>query len=129
MTQEKQVTTSSNSNSANHHKKRIERLFLKFAAFYGYIWRNQFKSDDFMAFSKKEWLEGLRPYSDEVLAKVILHCREYSEYPPTLPQMIGFCRKEIKRSNFFKAEEVELAQPEIRKKHMDCIKNKLGQKD
>lgn len=102
-------------------------MFLKFAAFYGYVWKNLFKSDEFLAFSKKEWGEGLKSYSDETLAKVILHCRDYLEYPPTLPQMINYCRKEIKRNNYFKAETIEIAKPQVRESHMVSIKNKLGQ--
>ena len=121
----KQVTSSSSDCTA-HHKKRIDNLFLKFSAFYGYIWRNHFKNTDFLAFSKNQWLEGLKPYSDEVLAKAILHCRDHLEYPPTLPQLIGLCRKEIKRNEWFKAEEIDVAKPEVQKHHMGSIKKKLA---
>jgi hypothetical protein len=101
-------------------------LFLKFAAFYGYVWRNQFKSDDFLAFGKKEWLAGLKPFDDEILNKLTLHCRDHLEFPPTLPQLINLCRKESKRAIFFKAENIEVSLPEVRQRFIGEIKNVLA---
>lgn len=53
-----------------------------------------------MEFAKKEWSEGLKQFSDEILIQAILACRDHCEMPPSLPQMIGFCR-DIKRRNSF----------------------------
>jgi hypothetical protein len=92
--------TSSTCNATDSRKKCIENLFTRFAVFYGHLWRSQFKSDGFLEFAKKEWLEGLNQFSDEILNQVIIDCRDHCEMPPTLPQMIGFCR-DIKRRNSF----------------------------
>lgn len=93
----------STSNATDSSKKRIENLFTRFAVFYGHLWRSQFKSDGFLEFAKKEWLEGLSQFSDDILNQVILECRDHCEMPPTLPQMIGFCRAIKKRSSFYVA--------------------------
>ena len=95
--------TSSTSNVIDSSKKRIENLFTRFAVFYGHLWRSQFKSDGFLEFAKKEWLEGLSQFSDETLNQVILDCRDHCDMPPTLPQMIGLCRDIKKRTSFYVA--------------------------
>ena len=60
-----------------------------------------------MEFAKKEWLEGLNPFSDDILNQAILECRSYCEMPPTLPQMIGVCRAVKKRNTFYVAPKTE----------------------
>ena len=96
-------TTSSPSNAASKHSKRIDVLFSRFAAFYGHVWRSQFKSEWSLDFTKKEWDEGLTVFSDEVVNKAALHCRDFCEMPPTLPQVIILCRQIKKRSEFYVA--------------------------
>lgn len=88
------------SSACNVTDKRIENLFTRFAVFYGHLWRSQFKSDGFLEFAKKEWSEGLKQVSDEILIQAILACRDHCDMPPSLPQMIGLCR-DIKRRNTF----------------------------
>ena len=95
--------TSSTCNATDSNKKRIENLFSRFAVFYGYLWRNQFKNDGFLEFAKKEWLEGLSQFSDDTVNQAILVCRDYCEKPPSLPQVIGFCRDIKKRHSFYVA--------------------------
>lgn len=92
---------SSTCNATDSSKKRIENLFTRFAVFYGHLWRSQFKSDGFLEFAKKEWLEGLSQFSDDILNQVILDCRDHCDMPPTLPQMIGLCRDIKKRTSFY----------------------------
>lgn len=96
-------TTSSTCKATDSNNKRIENLFTRFAVFYGHLWRSQFKSDGFLEFAKKEWLEGLRQFSDDILNLAIIECRDHREMPPTLPQMIGFCRDIKKRNTFYVA--------------------------
>lgn len=82
----------SNSSNSDKAEKRIDLLFSKFAAFYGHVWRSQFKDEAFLKFAKKEWQDALGGYSDAVLTKAILSCREFYELPPTLPQMLQCCK-------------------------------------
>ena len=95
--------TSSTCDVTDSSKKRIENLFTRFAVFYGHLWRSQFKSDGFLEFAKKEWLEGLGQFNDGILDQAIIDCRDHCEMPPTLPQMIRFCRDIKKRNSFFVA--------------------------
>ena len=90
---------SSSSKDIYKVERRIDLLFSKFAAFYGHIWRSQFKDEVFFKFAKKEWQEALGEFADEVLTKAILNCREFYELPPTLPQVIQCCRQ-IKQRTF-----------------------------
>ena len=80
-------------------------LFAKFAAFYGHVWRSQFKDENFFKFAKKEWAEGLSEFSDAVLDKAILNCRENCELPPTLPQIIISCRQTKRHNEFYVADD------------------------
>ena len=72
---------SSTCNATDSNKKRIETLFTRFAVFYGHVWRSQFKSEGFLEFAKKEWLEGLNPFSDDILNQAILECRSCQSLP------------------------------------------------
>lgn len=123
--------TSSPSKEAPKVSLRIELLFSKFAAFYGHIWRSQFKEGDgFVVFVKKEWQEGLKDFSDSVIEKAILKCRDFHEKPPTLPEVLSICR-DIRReeSAFIKAPQVERGDIEVAKKWLKEIIEKLKNKN
>ena len=101
---------SSSSSNTFKAERRIDLLFSKFAAFYGHIWRSQFKDEVFLRFAKKEWQEALSEFSDEMLTTAILKCRDFYELPPTLPQMLQSCR-EIKRQSFVQVVEAHYVPP------------------
>lgn len=89
-------------------------MFTRFAVFYGHLWRSQFKSDGFLEFAKKEWLDGLSKFSDDVLNQAIIECRDLCEMPPSLPQLIGICRDIKKRNNVYVTpKEATSARPEV----------------
>ena len=98
-------TTSSHSSDANNQRKCIDVMFAKFASFYGHVWRSLFKHEWSLEFTKKEWAEGLSAFSDEVVNKAVIHCRDYCEMPPTLPQVIILCRQIKKRNEFYVAKQ------------------------
>ena len=87
-----QKPTSSISTSAEKHSKRIDRLFLRFAAMYGHVWKSLYKSDEFLAFTKQEWRDALTRFDDDVIAKALTHSQCHWAYPPTLPQFIECCK-------------------------------------
>ena len=98
-------TMSFHSSDANSQRKCIDMMFSKFASFYGHVWRSLFKHEWFLDFTKKEWVEGLSSFSDEVINKAVIHCRDYCEMPPTLPQVIILCRQIKKRNEFYVATQ------------------------
>ena len=95
---------SSNSSNVNNASKCIELLFSKFAAWYGHVWRSQFKDEGFIGFAKKEWQDGLSGFSDAVLNQAMISCRGHYEFPPTLPQMIRCCSQIKQQTTFFVAK-------------------------
>ena len=84
-----QKTMSSTSNDANSQSKRIDLMFLEFA--------------------KKEWDEGLRQFGDEALHKAVINFRDFCEMPPTLPQVIGYCRQLQRRNDFYVANRAPVS--------------------
>ena len=117
---------SSHSRDTNKDTKRIDILFSRFAAFYGHVWRSQFKDEGFLGFAKKEWAAALSQFTDATLIKTILHCREAYEMPPTLPQVIHCCRQLKKRNAFYvvKKDHVPVA-PEVVMSHLKQCKEFL----
>ena len=107
----------------------MDLIFTKFAAFYGHVWRSQFKEEGFLVFAKKEWIEGLNQFSDEVVTKAVINCRDLCEMPPTLPQVIAFCRQIKKRDNFYiaKNDNVPVNEP-LMAEFLDQCKKLLTKK-
>ncbi|HAU0201938.1 TPA: Vir protein [Legionella pneumophila] len=123
------MTTSSTLAPTEEGRKRIDRLFLRFAAMYGQVWRSQFKSDEFLVFVKGEWQQGLFTYADNILDLAIDLCRKNKELPPTLPQFIDFCKNCSKRSSFFVPDEApKNNNPEVAKTQLLKMKHILNMK-
>ncbi|WP_131775031.1 replication protein P [Legionella anisa] len=121
------MTISLNLAATELQRKRIDRLFLRFAAMYGQVWRSQFKSDEYLSFTKGEWLEGLVGYEDKVLDAAVQLCRHKKEFPPTLPQFIDFCEQSTNKNKFFKADNSTKHQnPELAKAYLQKIKQILN---
>lgn len=99
--------------------KRIDNLFLQFAAFYGPVWRSQLKEERFILFMKKEWHEALLSFDDRVIKLAINNCRSWNELPPTLPQFIEACRSIKRRDGFIKSV------PTIKSTITEVAKNNL----
>lgn len=98
--QKSEKAMSSHSASPVKHRYAIDLLFSRFAAFYGHVWRSQFKDKKFMSFAKKEWEEALAGFNDSIINSVTEECRGFCEMPPTLPMFLRYCREARKRSNF-----------------------------
>jgi hypothetical protein len=126
---QKLAITSSNSATSEENRKRIDRLFLNFAAMYGQVWRSQFKSDSFLDFAKEEWQKGLMGFKETILELAVDVCRDTREFPPTLPQFIDFCKQAFKRDIFFKREELpKINNFEVGEAHLVQIRKMLNMK-
>lgn len=115
----------SNSQATEAGRKRIDRLFLSFSAFYGQLWRSQFKSDEFLMFMKNEWFQALQDIEDKHMNEAVNQCRQSKEYPPTLPQFIDLCRHAKKRRVFRKIEDHKKRSQEVAHQHLAKIKAML----
>lgn len=94
---------------------------------YGQVWRSQFKSDEFLAFVKGEWQEGLSDYPDNTIDIAIELCRKNKELPPTLPKFIEFCRDGSRQDSFYKPEErLKNNNPEVAKTNLLKMKEILN---
>ncbi len=120
-------TTTFTSEISDETRKRVDRLFLKFAAMYGQLWRSQFKNDAFLALAKSEWQKGLAGFTEDIFELAIDMCRNTRELPPTLPQFIDFCKKLSKRDVFSKPRELpEITSFEVGEAHLLDIKKLLN---
>ena len=120
------MKTSSTSINVESNSKVVDRLFLKFAAFYGHVWRSQFKNESFLSFAKKEWVDGLKNYDERLIQKIVYYCREHNEFPPTLPAFINLCKQETKRNQFFKFKDYKKADRETSTRFISNIKKLIG---
>ena len=101
-------TTLSISTNTQKISARINVLFLKFAAFYGQVWKSLFKHSDFLNFTKIEWEKGLGRFETQVLIEAIERCRDgrhHKDFPPTLPQFIDLCRSIARKDECFPKDE------------------------
>lgn len=89
-----------------------------------------YKSDEFLAFTKGEWLEGLNRFEDNTLDKALLSCRDQWEYPPNLPQFIESCKQHCSRKKGFSTPEtVKKGSSEVVEMNLKKIKNILNMKN
>ena len=122
-------TTSSISTDIAKHKQRIHNLFLRLAAIYGHVWRSLYKSDEFLAFTKNEWLDALKQFDDLSIDNALLNCRSQWEYPPSLPQFIEACKHIACRDKgFYTTPPAQKGDPEIADLYIKKIKTILNMK-
>ena len=84
-------------------EKVIDRLFLKLSAIYGNSWRNLYRTNEFILFSKKQWLDALDEFDEPLLSQAINVCRQHYKFAPNIPEFIDCCRQLKKKDNFFRA--------------------------
>lgn len=70
---------------------RIERLFIRFTAIYGYMWWNTHKNEEVLAITKREWSTALKRFDNHVVKDALLFFREKKIYPPSLPEFVECC--------------------------------------
>lgn len=101
----------------------IDRLFLKFAAAYGNTWRSIYKSNEFLIFTKNEWLDALNHYEESILYEALNQCREYYKFPPTLAEFMECCRNiQRKNSEFNRVKELPKCNPSVAEDNLRKIR-------
>lgn len=126
--QKPQKATSTTSDNVKPVSKRIERLFSRFAVIYGHLWQSQYKSEAFITFAKREWEDGLRRFDDTMVNNAIEAARSTCEKPPTLSQVIEFCRMQERAQKMYRdTQPAERASPEVARRHLANIREILNQ--
>ena len=83
--------------SAEVIEQRIERLFLRLSAIYGYLWWSMYQNKELLRITKIEWSTSLKRFDNQILKEVLLSYREKNGYPPTLPEFMDCCNAIQKR--------------------------------
>lgn len=118
---------SSTSANSTRNQKRIDRLFLRFSAMYGHVWRSIYKTDDFLKYSKEAWLKGLSGFEDKNFEHALRVCLKTYPLPPTLPQFIECCKSYHAASDFVQAAKVDQKRDlNVAYAHLQQIKTMLN---
>ena len=97
------------------------------AAIYGHGWRNAYKSDEFLQFSKHEWANALQGFEEQTIQKAILVCRENYRFAPSMPEFIECCKNVRKRSSaYYQKEPIEPATPDIAEANLQQMRTILN---
>jgi len=117
----------SNSDETASYDKRIDTLFVRFAAIYGHFWINNFNDERTIYFAKKEWSEGLKPFTNAIIKEALLQFREKHRFPPRIPEFIACCKdKEArKRLTTTASEPIKKPSPQVAKHHIKMMKAAL----
>lgn len=101
----------------------MDSLFIRMSAMYGHMWRSIYKSEAFTAFSKHQWMQGLKDFDNATLGKALIHCRQNESYPPSLPLFIEICRSTLKRQVYQPLQfDSSKADPAVARMHLDKIR-------
>jgi hypothetical protein len=94
---------------------------------YGHVWRSIYKTDEFLEYSKKAWLEGLMGFEDKSLEYALQTCLQSCPFPPTLPHFIDCCKAYHKPDVFFQSKDTpHKADPAVAHMHLEKIKAMLN---
>ena len=107
----------------------MNKLFLKFSTFYGYIWRSQFKNEYYSEFARREWSKALEEFDEKLIDQAIDECLKNREMPPALAQFIECCKQLLARKKqCFQKEVYKPCNPIVAHNHLKKIKTILNMK-
>ncbi len=90
MNHQTQETTFSHSTTPEYDK-RMDTLFMRLAAIYGYLWVSTYSNPSFLELSKREWSEGLNEFDNQVLKLALEQIKKKLAVPPCLPIFYEYC--------------------------------------
>ncbi len=82
---------SSNSAQPPISDKRIDTLFARFNAIYGYLWLSAYNNAKVLDIARLEWSESLKEFDNQVLKLALEQSKKTEHYPPTLPLFCEMC--------------------------------------
>lgn len=90
MNPQSQEAMSSHSTTPEYDK-RMDTLFMRLAAIYGYLWVSTYSNTNFLEVSKREWSEGLKEFDNQVLKLALEQIKKKLAVPPCLPIFYEYC--------------------------------------
>ena len=123
--------TASSSLSPEEKLKRIDTLFMRFAAIYGQLWLVVYQDETILQFAKQQWSFSLEDFDNKILKLALNKIIKTQLFPPTLPLFIECCEA-IKKGvqgqqerTTFKPEPYIQPDPNIVKSNIKQMKSYL----
>lgn len=70
----------------------LDHFFGCMAASFKHVWTNQFVTDEVMLGLQEFWFDNLKQFDEEAIRKGTKYACDNCAYPPTLCEMLEFCR-------------------------------------
>ncbi|HFL2713433.1 TPA: hypothetical protein ACGWTM_000566 [Legionella pneumophila] len=83
--------TSSHSAQPPVSDKRIDTLFARFNAIYGYLWLSAYNNAKVLDIARLEWSESLQEFDNHVLKLALEKTKKTEHFPPSLPLFYECC--------------------------------------
>lgn len=119
------LATQTSKNSGNCIEQ-VNKIFLKFATFYGHIWRSQFKNESYSNFARNEWSQALSGFDKKLIDEAIEECLKNREMPPALAQFVECCKQLNRKTQFFQKEVYKPCDPKIAQAYLQKMKQILN---
>ncbi|HAT1868186.1 hypothetical protein [Legionella pneumophila] len=122
---------SSNSAQPPVSDKRIDTLFARFNAIYGYLWLSAYNNAKVLDIARLEWSESLQEFDNQVLKLALEKTKKTELYPPALPHFYVTCLTikksiEARQEALTKKTEAQIpTDPKIVQFHIDEMKKYL----
>jgi hypothetical protein len=71
--------------------KRIDTLFARFNAIYGYLWLSAYNNAKVLDIARQEWSDSLKIFDNQVLKLALEKTKKTQQYPPSLPLFYETC--------------------------------------
>ncbi|MFO3209685.1 hypothetical protein SC371_03560 [Legionella pneumophila serogroup 2] len=128
---QKSQVTSSNSGQPPVSDKRIDTLFARFNAIYGYLWLSAYNNPKVLEIARLEWSDSLQEFDNQVLKFALEKTKKTEHYPPSLPLFYECCltiKKSIqaRQEALKKKTEVHIrTDPKVVQFHINQMKESL----
>ncbi|WP_234802524.1 hypothetical protein [Legionella maceachernii] len=128
---QKSEATSFNSGQPPVSDKRIDTLFARFNAIYGYLWLSAYNNAKVLDIARLEWSDSLQEFDNQVLKLALEKTKKIQHFPPSLPLFYEYCltiKKSIQARQDALQKKKEMhtpTDPKIVQLHINKMKESL----